>query len=151
MASQTPTQSQAQQAVQRLKFKGKLAQKGSSTDALLKRIKVGAQSERFQRERQIALYGMRFTSGLAFLHQALHTELANLEQELVDVDTLNNVCRELIEPTLMLHKDRAVKAFVACCLADMLRLYAPNAPFTASELKVRCVLPRLGAFCTTTF
>lgn len=34
----------------------------------------------------------------------------------------------------MLHKDKAVKANVACCLADMLRLFAPNAPFTPAEL-----------------
>lgn len=30
---------------------------------------------------------------------------------------------------------RGVKAYAACCLADILRLYAPEAPYTADELR----------------
>lgn len=30
---------------------------------------------------------------------------------------------------------RGVKAYAACCLADLLRLYAPDAPYTADELR----------------
>ncbi|KAF8726601.1 hypothetical protein AX14_007667 [Amanita brunnescens Koide BX004] len=33
-----------------------------------------------------------------------------------------------------MHKDRGVKAYAACCLADVLRLYAPDAPYTQPEL-----------------
>jgi sister-chromatid-cohesion protein PDS5 len=32
---------------------------------------------------------------------------------------------------------RGVKAYAACCLADLLRLYAPDAPFSQDELRVR--------------
>ena len=71
--------------------------------------------------------------------QALHRELAALDQDTVDTSSLDAVKKELISPGLLLGKDRGVKAHVACCLADLLRLYAPDAPYTPSELKVRSV------------
>jgi sister-chromatid-cohesion protein PDS5 len=37
----------------------------------------------------------------------------------------------------MSSKDKAVKALTACCIADILRLFAPDAPYTENELKVR--------------
>lgn len=67
--------------------------------------------------------------------KALHTELAEMDQELVEVLTLNSVRKELISTSIMLHKDRGVKAYAACCLADILRLYAPDAPYTHTELR----------------
>lgn len=79
--------------------------KSSATDALLKKLK------------------------------SLHTELASLDQEVVDVSSLGTVRKELINTSILLHKDRGVKAYAACCLADILRLYAPDAPYTQSELR----------------
>lgn len=35
----------------------------------------------------------------------------------------------------MLIPSRGVKAYAACCLADLLRLYAPDAPYTADDLR----------------
>nr|WJN24940.1 cohesin maintenance factor [Moesziomyces parantarcticus] len=104
-ASTSVAASTRRAALARLSLKGKLYQKGSSTDALLKRV------------RQV------------------RTELSEMDQDAVDVNSLKDVCRELVTPALMLHKDKAVKAHVACCLADMLRLFAPNAPFTPAELR----------------
>ncbi|KAL0574121.1 Sister chromatid cohesion protein pds5 [Marasmius crinis-equi] len=89
----------------RLTFREKLFQKGSSTDALLKRLK------------------------------ALHTELAEMDQEQVDTSSLSTVRKDLISTSIFLHKDRGVKAYAACCLADILRLYAPDAPYTQAELR----------------
>jgi sister-chromatid-cohesion protein PDS5 len=89
----------------KLKFREKLVTKPPlTTDVLLKRIK------------------------------ALHTELADMDQELVEVSSLDGVRKELISHTILLHKDKGVKAFAACCTADLLRLYAPDAPFTQDEL-----------------
>jgi sister-chromatid-cohesion protein PDS5 len=93
------------QSAQKLKFNEKLVGKGLSTDALLKKLK------------------------------ALHTELAEMDQELVDVNSLGHVRKELISTSILLHKDRGVKAYSACCLADILRLYAPDAPYTQTELR----------------
>lgn len=89
----------------KLSFNEKLVGKGLSTDAVLKKLK------------------------------ALHTELADMDQELVDISSLNTARKELISTSIMLHKDRGVKAYAACCLADILRLYAPDAPYTHNELR----------------
>ncbi|KAG6876687.1 hypothetical protein C0993_001235, partial [Termitomyces sp. T159_Od127] len=89
----------------RLAFRDKLAGKGLATDALLKKLK------------------------------ALHAELAALDQDLVDTASLAAARRELVSTSILLHKDRGVKAYAACCLADILRLYAPDAPYTQPELR----------------
>ncbi|KAH6900864.1 cohesin-associated protein Pds5 [Coprinopsis sp. MPI-PUGE-AT-0042] len=89
----------------KLDFRDKLVGKGLSTDALLKKMKT------------------------------LHTQLAALDQEHVDVNSLNTARKELIHTSVLLHKDRGVKAYAACCLADILRLYAPDAPYTQAELR----------------
>ncbi|KAF8970162.1 armadillo-type protein [Flammula alnicola] len=89
----------------RLTFHEKIAGKGITTDALLKKLKT------------------------------LHTQLAALDQETVEVNSLNTARSELIHTSLLLHKDRGVKAYTACCLADILRLYAPEAPYTQHELR----------------
>ncbi|KAJ7096724.1 armadillo-type protein [Mycena belliarum] len=89
----------------KLAFRDKLVGKGLSTDALIKKL------------------------------QALHLELAELDQELVDVSSLSSVRKDLVATTIMHHKDRGVKAYAACCLADILRLTAPDAPYTQGELR----------------
>lgn len=90
---------------QKLKFKDKLLGKGLNADALLKKL------------------------------QDLHQNLAQLDQETVDQASLHSVRKELVNTSLLLHKDQGVKAYVACCLADILKLYAPDAPYTQNELR----------------
>lgn len=68
--------------------------------------------------------------------QTLAKELRDLDQERMDVESLTPVAKELAASNLLAHKDRGVKAWTACCLVDILRLCAPNAPFTPSQLKV---------------
>jgi sister chromatid cohesion protein PDS5 len=89
----------------KLQFKDKLIGKNYTTDLLLKKL------------------------------QSLHQELAEIEQERVDTKSLSSVRKDLIQPQILLHKDKGVKAYAACCLADLLRLYAPDAPYTADELR----------------
>ncbi|KAJ7432911.1 armadillo-type protein [Mycena galericulata] len=89
----------------KLAFREKLVGKSLSTDALIKKLQV------------------------------LHRELAEMEQELVDVTSLGVVRKELINVSILHHKDRGVKAYAACCLADILRLTAPDAPYTQGELR----------------
>ncbi|RXK35355.1 hypothetical protein M231_07377 [Tremella mesenterica] len=91
----------------KLDFPEKLIQSGKkeNTDALLKRIKT------------------------------LHQRLAALEQDNVDVRSLDPIRKPLIHQTILHHKDRGVKIYAACCLADVLRLYAPDAPYTGDELR----------------
>ena len=47
------------------------------------------------------------------------------------------VARELADAQVLGHKDRGVRAYVACCCVEVLRLCAPDAPFTEKQLKVR--------------
>jgi sister-chromatid-cohesion protein PDS5 len=99
------TRGGGREARQTLKFREKLVGKGLATDALLKKLKT------------------------------LQKELTELDQEKVDASSLDGIKKDLISPTLLLHKDKGVKAYAACCIADILRLYAPNAPYTPSELQ----------------
>ncbi|KAG8695138.1 hypothetical protein FRC09_009370, partial [Ceratobasidium sp. 395] len=89
----------------KLKFVDKIVTKGLTTDALVKKMR------------------------------ALHTELASIDQDNVDTNTLQGIRKELISTSILLHKDKGVRALAACCIADLLRLYAPDAPYTAPELK----------------
>lgn len=69
--------------------------------------------------------------------QALGQELRKLEQEEIDKESLTKVSQELASAHLLAHKDRGVRAWATCCIVDVLRLCAPDAPFTRNQLKVR--------------
>ncbi|KAJ7637138.1 armadillo-type protein [Roridomyces roridus] len=89
----------------KLSFRDKIVGKGLSTDALTKKL------------------------------QLLQKELSELDQETIDVSSLGVVRKDLINVSILHHKDRGIKAFAACCLADILRLTAPDAPYTPAELR----------------
>lgn len=76
---------------------------------------------------------------VAELHRRLDVlskELKEMDQERCDKSSLKKVAKELAGQNLLGHKDRGVQAFAACCLVDILALCAPDAPFTATQLKV---------------
>ncbi|CAK9438111.1 uncharacterized protein LODBEIA_P24230 [Lodderomyces beijingensis] len=65
----------------------------------------------------------------------LHEKLSNLEDaEVDDLDSLRPYALELIDKKLLNHTSVGVQAFVCCCIADILRLFAPNAPYSEEEL-----------------
>lgn len=77
--------------------------------------------------------------------QTLAHELRKLEQEEVNKDSLRKVSQELANGHLLAHKDNGVRAWTACCIVDVLRLCAPDAPFTGNQLKVsrcHCSIPK---------
>lgn len=71
--------------------------------------------------------------------ETLFKEMRGMEQDENERDSLTNVAKDLANPNLLAHKDKGVKAWTTCCLVEILRLCAPDAPFTAQQLKVRCV------------
>ncbi|KAF7323824.1 hypothetical protein MKEN_00603700 [Mycena kentingensis (nom. inval.)] len=89
----------------RLSFHDKLVGKQQTTDALQRKLRT------------------------------LSEELASASQDGFDPKSLDAVKKDLIHTSILLHKDRGVKAFAACCLADILRLTAPDAPYTQPELR----------------
>ncbi len=62
--------------------------------------------------------------------------MRGMEQEEAERGSFTRVAKELVSPNLLAHKDKGVKAWTACCLVDILRLCAPNAPYTGQQLKV---------------
>ena len=66
-----------------------------------------------------------------------------MEQDEDEKESFVKVAKELASPNLLAHKDKGIRAWTACCLVDILRLCAPDAPYTAMQLKV-------GAECTGT-
>lgn len=81
----------------------------------------------------------------------LTKELSEMDQETTDQASLAQVAKEAASHQLLNHKDKGVRAYTACCVVDILRLCAPDAPFTPSQLKVwrRCtpLSPLDGSWC----
>ena len=63
-----------------------------------------------------------------------------MEQDSVDTQSLLAVKKVLVSEHLLFHKDKMTKILVACCLADILRLFAPDAPYNENELRVRILM-----------
>ncbi|TGO29237.1 hypothetical protein BPAE_0017g00450 [Botrytis paeoniae] len=80
----------------------------------------------------------------------LASELRDMDQEEIDKSSLTVVAKELAAQNLLNHKDNGVKAWTACCLVDILKLCAPDAPYTSSQVKniftffVGIILPALA-------
>lgn len=81
--------------------------------------------------------------------EKLSRELVDMDQETVDKESLTKVAKELASHNLLAHKEGGVKAFSASCLVDILKLCAPDAPFTPSQLKVR-ISSRVSSLAMTT-
>ncbi|EOO04414.1 hypothetical protein UCRPA7_88 [Phaeoacremonium minimum UCRPA7] len=79
----------------------------------------------------------------------LSIELAELDQEWEHKDSLTKIAKELSSHQILAHKDKGVRAFAACCLVDILKICAPNAPFSPAQLKeifnliITSILPAL--------
>ncbi|KAL9126994.1 MAG: hypothetical protein Q9217_004050 [Psora testacea] len=82
--------------------------------------------------------------------QALSKQMRAMEQDENDRDSFTRVAKELASPNLLAHKDRGIRAWTACCLVDILRLCAPDAPYTGQQLKdifnmlITSILPALA-------
>eukprot|EP00039_Didymoeca_costata_P010566 m.142609 g.142609 ORF g.142609 m.142609 type:complete len:1284 (-) comp14882_c0_seq1:985-4836(-) len=48
--------------------------------------------------------------------------------------TINTIAASLLQPSIFRHKDSDIKIRVACCLSDILRIHAPHAPYSDTEL-----------------
>lgn len=68
--------------------------------------------------------------------QILAQELQGMEQEDIPREGFRNYPGELVKAHLLAHKDKGVRAWTAHCLVDILRLFAPDAPYTGMQLRV---------------
>ncbi|KAF2846424.1 hypothetical protein T440DRAFT_458415 [Plenodomus tracheiphilus IPT5] len=67
--------------------------------------------------------------------KTLLDELRTIDQEEAHRESLMPVAQELAHQSLLQHKDHGVRAWTVCCVVDMLKLFAPDAPYPASKLK----------------
>ncbi|KAK3997274.1 armadillo-type protein [Cladorrhinum sp. PSN332] len=65
----------------------------------------------------------------------LAKELEEMDQEVTDPNSLTKVAKEVASHQLLTHKDKGVRAYAACCVVDILKLCAPDAPFTPTQMK----------------
>ena len=102
-----------------------------------------------EEEEQEATPGLRFDEPLSWRAgktiavaellrrlQMLQKEMRDMEQEENERDSFTHVAKELASLNLLAHKDKGVRAWTAACLVDILRLCAPDAPYTGQQLKV---------------
>jgi sister-chromatid-cohesion protein PDS5 len=91
--------------------------------------------------------------------QALHQELTEHDPDEFQVESLAQVRTDLVHRSILFHKEYAsshplhipkrmegekltpelvsrVKAYAACCIADILKYYAPDAPYDSQGIRV---------------
>ena len=79
--------------------------------------------------------------------QGLHSLLENKEQnEKKDHAALKKLAAGLVKSKLVGHKDKRIRLLCACCLADIIRVLAPQHPFSDAQLKVWSVHAREFVF-----
>lgn len=76
------------------------------------------------------------TKDLLIRLQQLSDELTAIDQDAIDLKTLDNVKKDLISHKLLRSNNPGVQAYVCCAISDLLRIYAPDAPFTSSDLSL---------------
>jgi len=76
--------------------------------------------------------------GLLKRLEACHEELREMTQLEEDEDSsfVDSLASEMIRPLVLKNKDNMVRLIAGCCLVDLFRIYAPNAPFTNLQQKV---------------
>lgn len=67
----------------------------------------------------------------------IHDYLSPIDQDHVDRSELIGLAEQLASPGLIKHKDRAVRVLIACCIANILRLFAPDAPYSIDQFEVK--------------
>ncbi|KAG0006885.1 hypothetical protein BGZ65_002293 [Modicella reniformis] len=59
-------------------------------------------------------------------------ELKTIGQETMDVSSLKDISQQLIDPSIVNHKDKGVRIYAACCIAGTLRICISNALYKQS-------------------
>ena len=88
--------------------------------------------------------------------QQASTLLAELEQSPPQSthNAMKGCSSALISPALLRHKDKEVGLLVAICISEIMRIVAPDAPYSDDILKVvwaRCQSGLLGRGCLRCF
>lgn len=66
--------------------------------------------------------------------QTLSDELSAVNQDNVDIESYKKVSADLVNKKLLKNSNIGIQAYVCCCISDILRIFAPDAPYTAGQL-----------------
>ncbi|WPH03028.1 Hypothetical protein R9X50_00590200 [Acrodontium crateriforme] len=83
--------------------------------------------------------------------KTLAQELAQIEQQDADRESLVPKAQDLANAQLLGHKDKGVRAWTMLCIVNMFRLLAPNAPYKGGQLKqifdifISIIIPALAS------
>lgn len=61
--------------------------------------------------------------------------LSQLEQG-IETKTIDHTAAALIQEPIIKNKEKDVRLLCACCLADIIRIYAPEPPYNEKQLRV---------------
>jgi len=75
--------------------------------------------------------------------EAAHAQLRSTEQadDAAVPPGLDNLASGLLSPTLLHSDSEETRLLTCCCLVDILRLYAPDAPYSPNQILVRVLSP----------
>lgn len=65
--------------------------------------------------------------------------MSPIDQDHVDRSELLGLADQLAAPGLIKHMDKAVRILTACCIANILRLFAPDAPYSIDQFEVSII------------
>jgi len=90
--------------------------------------------------------------GKSITTSELINKLTSLSNQLIEASQDNpaikgqlerSIAPQLVEKSLFQHKDKGVRSYAAVCIVEALRICAPDAPFTPTQLKVHNDTARL--------
>jgi sister-chromatid-cohesion protein PDS5 len=74
--------------------------------------------------------------------QKLSEVLEQHDQDHDETSSLDEIAAALIQASILKHQKEEVRLLAALCLADIIRIYAPEAPYDATQLEVRVAFYR---------
>ncbi|OUM55003.1 hypothetical protein BVG19_g4478 [[Candida] boidinii] len=66
--------------------------------------------------------------------QELYEELSSIDPDSLDISSVASVKDQLVNKKLLKNANTGIQTLTACCLSDILRIYAPDAPYNAQQL-----------------
>ncbi|GMF52259.1 unnamed protein product [[Candida] boidinii] len=66
--------------------------------------------------------------------QELYEELSSIDPDSLDMSSVASVKDQLVNKKLLKNANTGIQTLTACCLSDILRIYAPDAPYNAQQL-----------------
>ena len=72
---------------------------------------------------------------LLIISQCLFELLKDVDQE-ENTSEFDACAASLVQRGIVRHSDKTIRLYAACCLTEIIRIYAPDAPYTDEQLKV---------------